>query len=684
MGSRHQRRPKDSEPSPFDSVAAAGSTSVSPTSDPSAPQGDGPVVAQGHSAGTSTATAAPFVGMYDAPPPAVVASGQSTGAANPQASHVTFFGGVATNQGPAQEIAQNIDPHAGSFTAYDGTQHTYTANDGTQQSGSNSKGLLDNALDAYAVLSYANMGNQVELVPARDSKGNLVHDANGNLKYDIDYGKTDSPIFGLLPGNYDSAKEMGSDGVNAVLSPEHGTPPGKNDPITIDAHSGGGQPAFFTALELYQKGYTDVNIVGVDMAMTPQERATLEALGVDVSNSTSNVDLGLPLVNVNSPVGALINIAMTGGNPFEIAKYYDNNIERKSGDVFTSNDPAENLDKWHRFDQNPDTLQFLKDQNSRQQDTAPKKANSIPFSSDINWDKKSASIDIGGEKGLGAYVNLSEGQLDLNVFGHHVDIDQGIRNTAQVINQTVHKAQEFGQNANQWVQDKAGTLMHNTGEWVQNTAQTAGNWLQGTAANVGNWLFGGPKTGGSTTGTPGGTSPPATSAPKSGSQSGSPLSASGSMGGKSSGGAKPTATSTPGSGTVVTVPQTSSWAAGTAPRGGVGTTASAGKQADDVGPRAPGIAGAAPRNSVGTMASAGKQADDVVPRVSGSSKSAAPSPPQPTSKTPGKAADDVVQRSSPSSPAPSPSSSKTSAKARDDVAPKSAPTQAKTDRYRFM
>ena len=64
----------------------------------------------------------------------------------------------------------------------------------------------------------------------------------------------------------------------------------------------------------------------------------------------------------------------------------------------------------------------------------------------ITWAQASAAVDlphgaghinVGGDKGLGADVNLSQGQIDLNLFGHHVDVDQAYKQATQGVSSTV-------------------------------------------------------------------------------------------------------------------------------------------------------------------------------------------------------------------------------------------------------
>lgn len=51
----------------------------------------------------------------------------------------------------------------------------------------------------------------------------------------------------------------------------------------------------------------------------------------------------------------------------------------------------------------------------------------------VDLSKGEASANLGGENGVGFDASLSEGNLDVNLFGHEIDIDQGIRNAGSAI-----------------------------------------------------------------------------------------------------------------------------------------------------------------------------------------------------------------------------------------------------------
>ena len=52
----------------------------------------------------------------------------------------------------------------------------------------------------------------------------------------------------------------------------------------------------------------------------------------------------------------------------------------------------------------------------------------VQASGGVNLSQGAANVNVGGQGGLGADMNLSQGNLDLNVFGHKIDVDQGLHN----------------------------------------------------------------------------------------------------------------------------------------------------------------------------------------------------------------------------------------------------------------
>src|SRR5262249_31114381 len=108
--------------------------------------------------------------------------------------------------------------------------------------------------------------------------------------------------------------------------------------ISITGHSGGGQSSFYTAIELYERGFRNISVVGCDMAITPHERDVLTKLGIQVTNITGHQ--GSKDNHVNSPVGEGIRVGMGGD-----LNYYDANIDRGQGENATAMHSVTNNDR---------------------------------------------------------------------------------------------------------------------------------------------------------------------------------------------------------------------------------------------------------------------------------------------------------------------------------------------------
>lgn len=59
--------------------------------------------------------------------------------------------------------------------------------------------------------------------------------------------------------------------------------------------------------------------------------------------------------------------------------------------------------------------------------------NWVQGSAGVNVSQGAANVNVGGKNGVGADLNISQGNLDINAFGHKIDVDQGIRNTGTAI-----------------------------------------------------------------------------------------------------------------------------------------------------------------------------------------------------------------------------------------------------------
>jgi len=62
----------------------------------------------------------------------------------------------------------------------------------------------------------------------------------------------------------------------------------------------------------------------------------------------------------------------------------------------------------------------------------------------VDVSQGAANVNLGGKNGVGADLNLSKGNLDINAFGHKIDVDQGIRNTGTAIKNGFNSAVEGG------------------------------------------------------------------------------------------------------------------------------------------------------------------------------------------------------------------------------------------------
>lgn len=206
--------------------------------------------------------------------------------------------GITNDETVARDLAGQLSGHADdqhSMAAY--------APDG---------GFLDPAKDGTAVLRYASLAEQVQV----DDNGQVVMSPDQNQSYQRDVG------VGLIGTTwYKSPAELGSTGADKVLSQMMGPDQkGQVDPnqfISIQAHSGGGQSAFFTLVELHQRGYTNLSLVGYEMALSPHEREVLEKLGVQVTNFSGHNG------ERTSATGNDLRMLMGGGED-----YYDALIDR--------------------------------------------------------------------------------------------------------------------------------------------------------------------------------------------------------------------------------------------------------------------------------------------------------------------------------------------------------------------
>lgn len=246
-----------------------------------------------------------------------------------------FLTGITDETANAVGTGQYLTGHGSGVALYDGTRpgtdeksqyNTSPADlnspDKKTRDQANATNNTDMAYDALAVSQFARMGDAVQI------------GKDGKLKIDEAALSQPVQIGGKDGEQYMSALQMGEKGADAAIksNPElakliagGGDP--ATDPklagqfISITGHSGGGQSSFYSALELAQRGFKNVSVVGYDMAMTPHQREVLEKLGVNVTNITGHT--GDKDNYLNSPVGELIRSSMGGDQ-----KYYDASVDR--------------------------------------------------------------------------------------------------------------------------------------------------------------------------------------------------------------------------------------------------------------------------------------------------------------------------------------------------------------------
>lgn len=199
--------------------------------------------------------------------------------------------GITNEQADARSAAQRLTGHGDD-------QHALAAYDPNA-------GFVDAARDLAAVKRYAHLAEQVTV----DDNGQVVMEYDRNQTYNRGVG-----VGGLFTTWYQSPAELGAVGADKVLSQMQGPgqgqgqkPPDTNQFISIQAHSGGGQSAFFTLVELHQRGYRNLSLVGYEMALTPHEREVLEKLGVQVTNFSGRNG------NAVSATGNDLRMLMGGG-----------------------------------------------------------------------------------------------------------------------------------------------------------------------------------------------------------------------------------------------------------------------------------------------------------------------------------------------------------------------------------
>ena len=193
---------------------------------------------------------------------------------------------------------------------------------------------MDAVSDIAAVTQYAAAADQaMQMTKGADGKPTVKIDWKRlheiPIQSNLEFNANGKPIPGSQKITYDSPGEMADKGAAAVLETAKKNGNGavdKNQFLSITGHSGGGQSSFYTAMKLASDGYKNLSVVGVDMAMTPQERKMLETMGVKVTNITSHTkdEKG----SHTSEIGEFIRIGMGGGD-----NNYDLNVERQSAET---------------------------------------------------------------------------------------------------------------------------------------------------------------------------------------------------------------------------------------------------------------------------------------------------------------------------------------------------------------
>lgn len=257
---------------------------------------------------------------------ALVAKESGGGAATPGPAGASvptvFLTGITNGQRDADRVAQKL-ANTGGFA--DPRPHAVAAYGSIDEApgwlGDNhlARNIGDAGLDVQAVAQYFHAAEGINV------------DASGHLKFDAATQKELNTAHDNLGEKYASAAELGKAGANQILSQLK--PPPALDPktgrltdekaasqfVSVLGHSGGGQGAFYTAIDLYQKGFKNIAVNGYEMALSPHERDVLEKLGVQVTNISGHLGAG---AQIDSGVGEGIKDAIGQGDP----NYYDVNL----------------------------------------------------------------------------------------------------------------------------------------------------------------------------------------------------------------------------------------------------------------------------------------------------------------------------------------------------------------------
>lgn len=256
----------------------------------------------------------------EAGPPGAAAS-----APGPAATPTVLLTGITNGQADADRMSQRL-ANTGGFAGPIGP-HAVAAYGSLDEApgwlGNNqlARNVGDAGLDSQAVSQYFHAAEGIQV------------DSSGHLKFDAATQKELNTAHDNLGEKYVSAAELGKAGANQILSqlkPQPAIDPktgritdekAANQFVSVLGHSGGGQGAFYTAIDLYQKGFKNIAVNGYEMALSPHEREVLEKIGVKVTNISGH--LGSGAAQIDSGIGEGLRDAVGKGDP----NYYDVNLQ---------------------------------------------------------------------------------------------------------------------------------------------------------------------------------------------------------------------------------------------------------------------------------------------------------------------------------------------------------------------
>lgn len=407
--------------------------------------------------------------------------------------------GIRSDQGDAEGIAEKIagdkTPHG--YAAYGTNDKKYDSEkelgagngiDSPDKKSPTGTGadMLDTVNDVAAVTQYAAAAELgITLKPKKDGGKQVQIDWEGLSQMEVSADLGAIGLGGKI--KYDNPTKVADNGYKAVMAEiesRDGKTGDKEQFISLTGHSGGGQSSFYTALKLASEGYKNVSLVGVDMAMTPHQREVLEALGVNVTNITSNNKDGKGGKST-SEIGDVIRTGMGGGQ-----NYYDLNVERqKDADPLKRHDITNdaNVATTVRFAQYLDATdqhgkftpelyaQFLKDTGDQGDKTSAGDADRDLLSK-VTDQRRLPGADANSTD-LGAGASTIENIV--NLLGGK-PVEDAIKDKGQQINNGFDKA---GDKAKGWFD-----WMPKAGSWLGGMANKGLDALGGAASSVGSFL----------------------------------------------------------------------------------------------------------------------------------------------------------------------------------------------------